>query len=101
MSRWADVARAASGVNVLMLLGLCVVWGRNYRRFRSKHALGLLVFGLLLLVENVLSLYYYTVDPTLSAWFATAVPPVVWRATMAVHVVEAVAVGFLLWITMD
>ncbi|SFF76573.1 hypothetical protein SAMN04488063_0197 [Halopelagius inordinatus] len=101
MSPWAALAQGASGLNVLMLAGLCAVWGRNYLRFRTKHPLGLFVFGLLLLAENALSLYYYLADPTLSAWFATAVPPVVWRATMAVHVAETAAVAFLVWITAD
>ncbi|WP_313692830.1 hypothetical protein [Halorarum halobium] len=101
MSGWSTVALAAAGLNVVLLAGLCVVWGRNYVRFRTKHPLGLVLFGLLLLAENATSLYYYAVDPTLSAWYATAVPPVVWRATMAVHVVETLAVGFLVWITAD
>ena len=101
MSRWATVALAASALNVGMLAALCVVWGRNYRRFRSKHTLGLFTFGALLLVENALAVYYYVVDPMLSAWYATAVPPVVWRATMAAHVVEAIAIAFLLRVTLD
>lgn len=101
MSLWATIALVASGLNVAMLAGLCVVWGRNYLTLRSKHPLGLLTFGALLLLENALSLYYYIVDPTLSAWFSTAVPPVVWRATMVAHVVETLAIAFLFRITVD
>ncbi|SFR63288.1 hypothetical protein [Halogeometricum limi] len=101
MNAWAAVAQIASGLNVVLLAALCVVWARNALRFRSKHPLGLLVFGALLLVENALSVYYYTLDPTLSVWFATSVPDIVWRATMVVHVVETFAVGFLLWVTVD
>jgi hypothetical protein len=101
MSRWLTVAYAASTLNALALAALCAIWGRNFLRFRAKHPLGLLTFGLLLLAKSALSLYYYAVDPTLSAWFATAVPPVVWRATMALHVVETLALGILLRITLD
>ena len=42
MSLWVDVARIAIGVNLLLLAALLVVWGRNYREFRSKHTFGLL-----------------------------------------------------------
>jgi hypothetical protein len=101
MNGWTGVAQVASAFNVLVLAALCVVWARNALAFRSKHPLGLLVFGLLLLAENALSVYYYAVDPTLSAWFATSVPPLVWRATVLVHVVEAAAVSVLAWVTMD
>lgn len=101
MTLWATVAFGAAALNVAMLTALCVIWGRNYRQFRSKHTFGLLTFGALLLLENALALYYYVLDPTLSAWYATAVPPVVWRATMAAHVVEALAIAFLLRVTLD
>ncbi|WP_058366738.1 hypothetical protein [Haloparvum sedimenti] len=101
MSLWFDVARVAAGVNVLLLLALIAVWGRNYLEFRTKHTLGLAVFALLLLAENALSLYIYLVDPTLSGWFATDVPAIAWRAMMALHVLETAALGFLVWITWD
>lgn len=96
-----EVARVSAAVNVLLLAGLGYVWGRNYVRFRSKHTLGLFVFAVLLLAENALALYYYLVDPTLSAWFATEVPTIAWRAMMWLHVLETVALLFLTWVTWD
>ena len=39
-----DLARVAAGTNVVLLLVLSSVWGRNYLQLRSKHALGLLLF---------------------------------------------------------
>lgn len=101
MSVWVDVARVATALNVLMLATLAVVWGRNWLRLRSKHPLGLLTFALLLLAENALAFYYYLLDPTLSAWFSTQVPVIVWRLMLAVHVLETLAVAFLVWITLD
>ena len=77
------------------------MWGRNLVRFRSKHAFGLVTFGFFLLVENLFAIYYYLVDPTLSVWFSTAVPPVAWRALVSIHVAQSVALGALLWATMD
>lgn len=98
---WPTVARVSVVVNILLLLGLGYVWARNYLQFRSKHTLGLLVFSLLLLAENACALYYYLVDPTLSAWFATAVPAIAWRAMMLLHVLEMFALLFLAWVTWD
>lgn len=98
---WLEVAQLSAGVNVALLLALSYVWARNYRQFRSKHTLGLLVFALLLAAENALALYYYLVDPTLSAWFSSEVPAIAWRAMMLLHVLETLALAFLVWITYD
>lgn len=101
MSIWFDVARLATGVNVLLLVLLGYVWGRNYAAVRSKHTLGLLVFATFLLLENALTLYYYILDPDLSAWYSTNVPTIVWQATMLVQVLEAIGLSVLTWITWD
>lgn len=101
MSIWIDIARLSAAINVILLLGLGYVWVRNYLQFRSKHTLGLAVFAMLLLAENALALYYYLVDPTLSAWFATEVPAIAWRAMMFLHVLETLALLFLVWVTWD
>jgi hypothetical protein len=101
MSIWVDVARVAAAANVLLLVALGYVWGRNYAKFRSKHTLGLLVFSVFLLLENALALYMYLVDPTLSGWFNTQVPVIVWRLMMLLHVFETVGLAFLTWTTWD
>ena len=101
MSVWLELARVATGVTMLLLAVLGSVWLRNYRKLRSKHTLGLLVFAALLFAENGFALYYYAVDPTLSAWFDTNVPPIAWRAMLLFHGLEALAVGFLTWVTLD
>lgn len=98
---WPTIARISVTLNVLLLLVLGGIWARNYWQFRSKHTLGLLVFSLLLLAENALALYYYMVDPTLAGWFATAVPAIAWRAMMLLHVLETIAILFLVWVTWD
>lgn len=101
MSIWFDVARATAALNILLLAVLLSVWGRNYLDLRSKHALGLLVFATLLLLENAVALYIYLLDPTLSVWFSSAVPAIAWRGMMSLHVLETAGIGFLVWITMD
>ncbi len=103
MSLWFDVVRVAAGVNVLLLAVLLIVWGRNYLEFRSKHALGLMVFAIFLLLENLSGLYIFMIDPQLSVWFSNPnnVPDIAWRGMMFLHVLETVGIGFLVWITMD
>ncbi len=101
MSLLIEAAKVATGINIVLLLALCVVWGRNTLRFGSKHTVGMLIFALLLLAENAFTLYYYMVDPTLSDWFRTGVPPVAWRAMLLFRVLEMLAIAFLTWVTMD
>ena len=101
MSIWVDLAKVSTAVNVLLLIALGYVWSRNYLKFRSKHTLGLLVFSTFLLAENALVLYYYLIDPTLSAWWhnESLVPPVVWQTQMLLHVLESCGLAFLVWVT--
>jgi hypothetical protein len=101
MSLWVDIARIATGLNVVLLLGLAYIWGRNFAELRTKHPLGLLVFSLFLLAENAFALYYYLLDPTLSVWFNTQVPVIAWRAMMVLHVLETAGLLFLTWVTWD
>ena len=101
MTVWGVIARIATGLNVVLLSTLVVVWARNHRQFRSRHTAGLLTFALLLLAENAVALYYYALDPTLSVWFATAVPDVAWQAMLTLHVLETVALVALLRVTLE
>ncbi|MEM4781902.1 MAG: hypothetical protein QXG03_10130 [Halalkalicoccus sp.] len=96
------MARIVTGLNVLLLLGLGYVWGRNYAEFRSKHTLGLFVFAGLLLARNCWGLYIYQFDPILAGWFASeAVPDIAWHAMLLLHVLEFLALVFLAWVTWD
>lgn len=59
MSLWMYSATAFAGLNVLLLLVLTYVWGTNYRRFRTAMTLGFVCFGVVLLVENLLAVYFF------------------------------------------
>ena len=100
MSLWLNVTWGAAALNVLLLLGLSYVWGRNYVRMRSKHALGLWAFAVVLLAENALALYIFYVHPTLSTWIAESAP-IAHTAVGALRVLELVALAALAWITWD
>lgn len=95
VSGWATVAMVAAGVNLVLLATLGAIWGRNYLELRSSYAGGLLTFAALLFAENAVALYYYVLDPTLSVWFSTAVPPIAWQAMLSLHVLETVALAVL------
>jgi hypothetical protein len=101
MGVWIAVVRGAAAVNVVLLVGLCALWARNYRAFRSKHALGLLVFGVLLLAENALAMYYFTWHPELSGWFSGQMPSLPGQAMMFLRTLEAGALLFLGWTSWD
>ena len=47
-----------AAVNATLLLSLLYVYAQNYRRIRSSFVLGLLLFAALLLLENLLALYF-------------------------------------------
>lgn len=101
MSIWLDAASVAATLNVVLLAVLSGIWARNYLQFRSKHPLGLLVFGLALLAENCLAFYYYVLDPQVATLLREAAPVVAGRAMAFVQVLELVAVVALVWITWD
>ncbi len=98
-----DAMHVFSVLNVLLLIGLGYVWGRNFLQFRSKHTLGLLVFAVLLGFENALAIYFFVFQPTLTAWINTAslVPPIAQQAMLALRILEFVGIAFLTWVTWD
>ncbi|WP_123538288.1 hypothetical protein [Halosimplex salinum] len=100
MNPWFEVARAAVLLNIVLLLGLATVWARNYRSHGAKHTLGLLVFACVLLAQNLLTFYLYSFHPTFHEWVYYSAP-IAKRGTMAVNVLELVAVAFLVKITWE
>ncbi|MEF8853322.1 MAG: hypothetical protein V5A44_01655 [Haloarculaceae archaeon] len=95
---WFEVARGAVAVNVVLLAGLAFVWVRNYRSHGAQHTLGLLVFAAVLLAQNLLALYLYTLHPTFHDWVYYSAS-IAQQGTMVLNVLETVALAFLVWIT--
>lgn len=98
-----DAFRAFSALNVALLVGLGYIWGRNYVQFRSKHTLGLFVFAVLLLLENLLAVYFFVFHATLTAWILDpqAVPPIAQFAMSSLRALEFAGLVFLSWISWD
>ncbi|WP_425601072.1 hypothetical protein [Halosolutus halophilus] len=59
MTSLMTAASVFSGLNIVLLLVLGSVWGRNYREFRTPLTLGLLAFAAILFVENLVALSFF------------------------------------------
>lgn len=95
-----DIIRALAALNLLLLLGLAYVWGSNWWDLRSKHALGLMLFAVLLIGENALTLYFFVVHPVLTVWIQGQ-PSIAHQAMLALRLFEFGSLVFLSWITWD
>lgn len=103
MTLLVDLIRVLAVLNFLLLLGLAYVWGRNWWDLRSKHALGLMLFALFLLGENLLTLYFFVVHETLTGWITNPdlVPQIAQMAMVSLRLLEFAGLVFLSWVTWD
>ena len=90
-------------LNILLLAGLLYVWGTNWWQLRSKHTLGLVMFGSFLLLENAAAAYLFILDPTLSGWITDAdlVPRPAQMTLAGLRLLEFGGLTFLTWVTWD
>ena len=95
MNAMTGIGIVLSGVNVLFLLALTAVWLRNYRAFRTPLLLGLVAFGLVLLVENAVAIYYF-----FSMHMLFTSDPTVQTVVAALRGLQFVALAFLTYVTM-
>jgi hypothetical protein len=89
------VAAGLSGISVALLLGLLAVWVRNYRTFRTGLTLGLIAFGSVLLLENVLAIYFF-----FSTGMLYSGDPLAQRALLSLRALQVIALTFLTYVTM-
>lgn len=54
-----EVAAALAGANVIVLLSLIYLYGRLALRSRAIYSVGLVIFSLLLLSHNLLTVFAY------------------------------------------
>lgn len=59
MTLWMYAATLLATFNVVMLLVLTYIWVTSYRRFRTAMTLGFLCFGIVLLIENLVAVYFF------------------------------------------
>lgn len=90
------VATALSALNVLLLAALIGVWYRNYRTFESKLTLGLVAFGLTLLVENAVAVYFFFSTTSLYG-----MGPGVGTTVAVMRALQFVALAVLTYVSME
>ena len=54
-----NITTILAGISTILLLGLIYVYYRNLRKIKSNFTIGLLIFAVLFLVQNLISLYYF------------------------------------------
>lgn len=91
MSLMLDVTRVAAAVNIVLLIGLLAIWLQSYREIHAPLTLGSMVFATLLLLENVVALYFYFTAP--------AMPTLSVRFMMTLQILETVAIAVLAYVT--
>jgi len=79
-------------INIILLLLLLFVYVQNYRQMKSPFILGLILFALIFLVENVLGVYFHFM--MVDYYSAEAMENA--RILMAV---QTVALAILTWVT--
>jgi len=95
MSTQLLAAAALAGINVVLLIALGTVWVRNYRTFRTNLVLGLVAFAAVMLVENVVAVYFY-----FSAHMLYVADPGIQTIVLALRALQLVALLFLTYVTM-
>lgn len=94
MGPWMLVATALSGVNVLLLSVLTVIWVRNYRTFGSEMTAGLALFGGAMIFENLLAIFFF-----FSSGMLYVDSPRVQLTVATLRALQTVALGFLTYVT--
>lgn len=84
-----------TAVNAILLLVLVGVWVRNYREFRSTMVLGLVGFGSVLLLENLVGLYFFF--GSMTSLYGS--DPVVGMVLLGMRGLQFVAIVFLTYAT--
>ena len=88
-------ATGLAAANALLLLVLTVVWVRNYRTFRTSLILGLIVFAVVMFIENAMAIGFF-----LSMNMLYSGDPTVQTAVAVLRGLQFVALLFLTWVTL-
>jgi hypothetical protein len=90
-----QAASALSGLNILLLVALTVVWLRNYRTFGTSLVLGQLAFAIAMLLENAVALYFFF---SMQSFYSGDAH--VQQAVLVLRAIQLVAIGVLTYVTM-
>jgi len=94
---WLPIASALSVVNVVLLATLTVVWIRNYRTFRTPLIAGLVAFSAVLLLENLIALFFFQSGMRM----LYAGDSFAQQVVLVMRGLETLSVGFLTYVTLQ
>ena len=83
-----------TAISTILLLGLLYVYFKNLKQAKSKFTIGLFIFGLLFLLQNLASLYFYF---TMMEYYVPQVTTHVFIFTL----LQTIGFGILLKITWE
>lgn len=89
------VATALASINILLLVGLTIVWLRNYRTFGSSLILGLVAFGAVMMIENGVAIYFF-----FSMQMLYGSDPTAQSTVVVLRALQFIALVFLTYVTM-
>jgi hypothetical protein len=84
-----------AALNSVLLVVLLGVWVRNYRQFRSTMVLGLVGFAAILLLENLLAVYFFFASMAM----LYSSDPLVGQVVFVMRSLQFVAVAFLTYVS--
>ena len=82
----------ATIISALILISLLFVYWRNYKQIKSKFCKGLIIFALLLLLQNVIAIQVH-------GTMMSKCPTEISGPLFIINFLEAVGLGALLYVT--
>jgi hypothetical protein len=89
-----ELTMALHAVNVILPLCLLYVYVQNYRKMKSKYAVGLILFAGLFLLQSLMESYY---DFTMVMFSSTVAE----TASEVLDLIKAIGFAILLWISWE
>lgn len=94
MAMLMNITTILTGISTLLLIGLLYVYSRNLKKIKSKFTIGLFIFAMLFLIQNLVSLYFYL---TMMDYYASQVEAHAFILTL----LQTIAFSVLLKITWE
>lgn len=91
MAFMLDLGTGVNIVNVLLLLGILFIYLRGFKRVRSGFVVGLILFAVLLLAQNIAAVYFQT---QMIGYYTEQVA----FFGLVLSVIETIALIILLWL---
>lgn len=82
------------GLNIILTLGLLVLYSQNYRKMRSRYTIGLILFAFVFFMHSAMGLYF---DATMVMYSDKAAE----SAALILEAVKAASFAVLFWISWE